>query len=188
MKKVFYIIALLGIVAVLTGNNHGEPLVSLRNTNFVVLIAFLIFVGILLYTVVPAKLATALDARATRIKTELDEARALRDEAKALLGSYDAKHKEVLEQSARIIASAKEEAQAAAAQAKADLKDSIARRLAAADEQIASAEASALRQIRESAISVAVAAAGEVLAKQATAETAAASIDAAIATVDAKFH
>jgi F-type H+-transporting ATPase subunit b len=188
MKKVFYIIALLGIVAVLTGNNHGEPLVSLRNTNFVVLIAFLIFVGILLYTGVPAKLATALDARATRIKTELDEARALRDEAKALLGSYDAKHNEVLEQSARIIASAKEEAQAAAAQAKADLKDSIARRLAAADEQIASAEASALRQIRESAISVAVAAAGEVLAKQATAETAAASIDAAIATVDAKFH
>ncbi|MDO8983372.1 ATP F0F1 synthase subunit B [Cypionkella sp.] len=188
MKKVFYIIALLGIVAVLTGNNHGEPLVSLRNTNFVVLIAFLIFVGILLYTGVPAKLATALDARATRIKTELDEARALRDEAKALLGSYDAKHKEVLEQSARIIASAKEEAQAAAAQAKADLKDSIARRLAAADEQIASAEASALRQIRESAISVAVAAAGEVLAKQATAQTAAASIDAAIATVDAKFH
>ena len=188
MKKVFYIIALLGIVAVLTGNNHGEPLVSLRNTNFVVLIAFLIFVGILLYTGVPAKLATALDARATRIKTELDEARALRDEAKVLLGSYDAKHKEVLEQSARIIASAKEEAQAAAAQAKADLKDSIARRLAAADEQIASAEASALRQIRESAISVAVAAAGEVLAKQATAETAAASIDAAIATVDAKFH
>ena len=188
MKKVFYIIALLGIVAVLTGNNHGEPLVSLRNTNFVVLIAFLIFVGILLYTGVPAKLATALDARATRIKTELDEARALRDEAKALLGSYDAKHKEVLEQSARIIASAKEEAQAAAAQAKADLKDSIARRLAAADEQIASAEASALRQIRESAISVAVAAAGEVLAKQATAQTAAASIDAAIATVDVKFH
>ena len=188
MKNVFLLIALLGIVAVLTGNNHGEPLISLHNTNFVVLLAFLIFVGILLYAGVPAKLATALDARATRIKAELDEARALRDEAKVLLASYDAKHKEVQEQSARIIASAKEEAEVAAKQAKADLKDSIARRLAAAEEQIASAEASALRQIRESAISVAVAAAGEVLAKQATAETAAASIDAAIATVNAKFH
>lgn len=188
MKNVFLLVALLGIVAVLTGNNHGEPMVSLHNTNFVVLLAFLIFVGILLYTGVPAKLAAALDARATRIKAELDEARALRDEAKALLASYDAKQKEVAEQSARIIASAKEEAEAAAKQAKADLKDSIARRLAAAEEQIASAEASALRQVRESAISVAVAAAGEVLAKQTTAETAAASIDAAIATVDAKFH
>ncbi len=188
MKNVFLLIALLGIVAVLTGNNHGEALISLRNTNFVVLLAFLIFVGILLYTGVPAKLATALDARATRIKAELDEAKALRDEAKALLASYDAKQKEVLEQSARIIASAKEEAQAAAAQAKADLKESITRRLAAAEEQIASAEASALRQVRESAISVAVAAAAEVLAKQSTAETASASIDAAIATVNAKFH
>ena len=188
MKNVFLLIALLGIFAVLTGNNHGEPLISLRNTNFVVLLAFLIFVGILIYTGVPAKLATALDARAIRIKAELDEARALRDEANALLASYDAKHKEVQEQSARIIASAKEEAQAAATQARADLKDSIARRLAAAEEQIASAEASALRQIRESAISVAVAAAGEVLASQATAETASTSIDAAIATVDSKFH
>ena len=188
MKNVFLVVALLGIVAVLTGNNHGEPLVSLRNTNFVVLLSFLIFIGILLYTGVPAKLAGLLDARAIRIKAELDEARALRDEAKVLLASYDAKHKEVQEQSARIIASAKEEAEAAAKQAKADLKISIARRLVAAEEQIASAEASALRQVRESAIAVAVAAAGEVLAKQATAQSASASIDAAIATVDAKFH
>ncbi|MDB5663487.1 ATP F0F1 synthase subunit B [Cypionkella sp.] len=188
MKNIFLVVALLGIVAVLTGNNHGADLVSLRNTNFVVLLAFLIFIGILLYTGVPAKLAGLLDARAIRIKAELDEARALRDEAKLLLASYDAKHKEVQEQSARIIASAKEEAEAAAKQAKEDLKTSIARRLAAAEEQIASAEAAALRQVRESAILVAVAAAGEVLAKQSTAQTASASIDAAIATVDAKFH
>ena len=188
MKNVFLIIALLGIVAVVTADSHGAELVSLHNTNFVVLLAFLIFVGILLYTGVPGMLAKALDARAARIKAELDEAKALRDEAKALLASYDAKHKEVAEQSARIIASAKEEAEAAAKQAKADLTASIARRLAAAEEQIASAEAGALRQVRESAISVAVAAAGEVLAKQNTAEAASASIDAAIATVDSKFH
>ena len=109
-------------------------------------------------------------------------------EAKALLASYDAKQQEVAVQSARIVASAKEEAEAAAAQAKVDLTASIARRLAAAEDQIASAEAQALRQVRESAVTVAIAAAGDLLAKQATAETASASIDAAIATVDAKFH
>lgn len=188
MKNVFLIVALLGVVAVVTGNNHGAPMISLHNTNFVVLLAFLIFMGILMYTGVPAKLAGLLDARAAQIKADLDEARALRDEAKALLASYDAKQKEVQDQSARIIASAKEEAEAAAKQAKADLKASIARRLAAAEDQIASAEGSALRQVRESAISVAVAAAGEVLAKQSSAETSAASIDAAIAQVEAKFH
>jgi F-type H+-transporting ATPase subunit b len=166
----------------------GGPFFSLRNTNFVVLVAFLVFIGILLYAKVPAKLGAMLDGRAAQIKAELDEARALREEARSLLSSYEKKQKEVQEQSERIVAAAKDEAMAAAAQAKEDLKQSIARRLAAAEDQIASAEASALRQVREKAISVAVAAAADVLAKQSSAETAAASIDDAIAQVEAKLH
>ena len=89
---------------------------------------------------------------------------------------------------ARIVANAKEEAEAAATQAKADLKVTIARRLAAAEDQLNSAQATAIRQVREQAISVAVAAAGEVLAKQADAASQAASIDAAISQVEAKLH
>lgn len=166
----------------------GGAFFSLRNTNFVVLIAFLIFVGILLWAKVPAKLGGMLDARATQIKAELDEAKALREEARALLSSYEKKQKEVQEQSERIVASAKQEALAAAKQAKEDLKVSIARRLAAAEDQIASAEAAALRQVREKAVTVAVAAAAEILAKQSTAEAAAASIDDAITQVAAKMH
>jgi F-type H+-transporting ATPase subunit b len=166
----------------------GDVFFSLRNTDFVVLIAFLVFVGVLLYFKVPAKVGGLLDARAAQIKAELDEARNLRDEARAVLATYDRKQKEVQEQSERIIAAAREEAMAAAAQAKEDLKASIARRLAAAEDQIASAEAAAIRQVREQAVSVAVAAAGDVLAKQMTADAAAGSIDAAIAQVDAKLH
>ena len=166
----------------------GDAFFSLRNTDFVVLLAFLLFVGILIKYKAPGKIVALLDARAAQIKADLAEAKALREEARLLLASYDKKQKEVQEQSERIIASAKEEAMAAAKQAKADLKQSIARRLAAAEDQIASAEASALRAVREQAVSIAIAAAGEVLAKQSTAESAAASIDAAIATVDAKFH
>ena len=77
---------------------------------------------------------------------------------------------------------------AAATQAKEDLKVSIARRLAAAEDQIAAAEASAIREVRERAIAVAVAAAGDVLSKQMTAEGASASIDTAIDQVAAKLH
>lgn len=164
------------------------PFFSLGNSNFVVLVAFLVFVGVLLYAKVPARIAGMLDARAVLIKAELDEARNLREEAKALLSSYEKKQKEVQEQADRIVSAAKEEALAAAAQAKADLKVSIARRLAAAEEQIAAAEAGAIRAVRERAINVAVSAAGEILSKQMTAEGAAASIDAAIAQVDAKLH
>lgn len=164
------------------------PFFSLYNTNFVVLLAFLVFVGILIWQKVPALLGGLLDKRALQIKSDLDEARALRDEAKALLASYDAKQKEMQVQSARIIASAKAEAEASAVQAKADLKESIARRLAGAKDQIASAEAAAIAAVRDQAVNVAIAAAGEVLAKQSTAASASASIDAAIAVVDAKFH
>ncbi len=185
MKK---LIALLAVMSASPAFAAGGPFFSLHNTNFVVLLAFLVFVGILLYAKVPAKIGSLLDARAVQIKAELDEARALREEAKALLASYERKQKDVIEQSNRIVASAKEEAMAAATQAKADLQLSIARRVAAAQEQIASAEQSAIRAVKDKAITVAVAAAGDVLAKQMTAEGAAASIDAAIAQVDAKLH
>ena len=164
------------------------PFFSLRNTDFVVLIAFIVFVGVLIYFKVPGKIAALLDARAAQIKAELEEARALREEAKALLASYERKHKEVKEQSDRIVAGAKAEAEAVARQAQLDLQASMARRLAAAEEQIQAAETSALRAVREQAISIAVAAAGDVLAKQMTAEGAAASIDAAIVQVEAKLH
>ncbi|MCU0816117.1 MAG: F0F1 ATP synthase subunit B [Cypionkella sp.] len=165
-----------------------KPFFSLANTDFVVVIGFAVFVGILLYFKVPALVTGMLDKRAVQIKAELDEARALREEAKALLSSFERKQKEVKDQADAIVAAAKVEAEAAAAQAQADLKASIARRVAAAEEQIAAAEAGAVREVREAAISVAVAAAGEVLAKQMTAEASAASIDAAIKQVEAKLH
>jgi F-type H+-transporting ATPase subunit b len=164
------------------------PFFSLANTNFIVLMAFLLFVGILLYAKVPGRITSMLDARAVQIRAELDEARALRDEAQTILASYERKQREVQDQADRIVASAKEEATAAAEQAKADLTRSIARRLAAAEDQIASAEAGAIREVRERAVQVAVAAAGAVLAKQMTPNRADAMIDAAIDQVAAKMH
>ncbi|MCX7288702.1 MAG: F0F1 ATP synthase subunit B [Rhodobacterales bacterium] len=164
------------------------PFFSLQNTNFVVLIGFLAFVGLLVYLKVPGKLTGMLDARAIQIKADLDEARALREEAKSILATYERRHKEVQEQAERIVSLARDEAMAAAEQAKAELKQSIARRMAAATDQIASAEAGAIRQVREQAVAIAVAAAGDLLARQMNAEAASASIDAAIDQVEAKFH
>ena len=165
-----------------------KPFFSLKNTDFVVSIAFLIFVGILLYFKVPALVGGMLDKRADSIKSELDEARALREEAQALLASYERKQKEVQAQADRIVASAKEEAQNAAVAAKDEIARSITRRLAAAEEQIASAEANAVKEVRDQAIIVAVGAAKEVLAKQMDAKAAGALIDESIAVVGEKLH
>ncbi|ARE83807.1 ATP synthase subunit b 1 [Roseovarius sp. EC-HK134] len=164
------------------------PFFSLSNTNFVVLLAFLLFVGFLIYVKVPTLLGKKLDERAANIKGELDEARALREEAQTLLASYERKQKDVQAQADRIVAQAKEEANAAAEEAKEEIKASIARRMQAAEEQIASAEARAIRDVRDQAVVVAVAAARDVIAKQMTAADGNALIDAAIADVEAKLH
>lgn len=164
------------------------PFLSLANTDFVVLISFIIFVGVLLYFKVPGMIGGMLKTRAEGIQSELNEARALREEAQSLLAEYERKQQEVQEQAGRIVEQAKADAEAAAVTAKADLEAAVARRLAAAEDQIASAEASAVKEVRDEAALVAVAAAREVIAKQMTATSANALIDDAIATVDAKLH
>ncbi|MFQ1699639.1 F0F1 ATP synthase subunit B [Loktanella agnita] len=164
------------------------PFFSLGNTDFVVSIAFLIFIGILLYYKVPGVVGGMLDKRADSIRAELNEAKALREEAQTLLASYERKQKEVQEQADRIVASAKEEATNAAAAAKDDIAKSITRRLATAEEQIASAQAAAVKDVRDQAIVVAVGAAKDVMAKQMDAKAAGALIDESIATVAEKMH
>lgn len=164
------------------------PFVSLHNTNFVVLIAFLIFIGILIYFKVPGAVGGMLDKRADSITAELQEARALREEAQSLLASYERKQKEVQEQADRIVAAAKDEATQAAQAAKDDIAKSITRRLAAAEDQIASAQSAAVKEVRDQAIAVAIGAAKDVIAKQMDAKSAGALIDDSIAAVGEKLH
>ena len=170
---------------------HGGdgPFFSLVNTNFVVLLGFLVFVGLLVYLKVPGKLTAMLDARAVA-----HQGRPGRSPRPAGRGQVDPGHptsasqKEVQEQADRIVARPGKRRWPRQRRPRPICKASIARRLAAATDQIASAEAAAIRQVREQAVSVAIAAAGDVLAKQMTAEAAATSIDDAIAQVAAKLH
>lgn len=166
----------------------GGAFFSLSNTDFIVLVAFLLFLGVLFYFKVPAMLSRMLDRRAEQIRADLDEARSLREEAQKLLASYERKQREVAEQAERIVRHAREEAATAAEQAKADLQAALARRIKAAEDQIASAEAAAVREVRDRAVQVAVAAAGDAIAKSMSAQDGDAMIDAAIREVEAKLH
>ena len=161
---------------------------ALSNTDFIVLIAFILFLGVLVYFKVPGMLSQMLDARAQGIQAEIDEAKTLRDEAQALLASYERKQLEVQAQADAIVEAAKQEAKAAAAQAQLDLDASITRRLAAAEDQISSAEASAVKEVRDQAITVAVAAARDVIAKKMTDAENDKLFDTAITEVASKLH
>ena len=184
MKKLTVLFALAASPALA---NEG-PFFSLHNPEFVVLIGFILFLALVAYLKVPGLIGGMLDKRAEGIKSDLDEAKALREEAQTILASYERKQKEVQEQADRIVEAAKAEAEIAATQAKEDLKASIARRLAAADEQITSAQASAVKEVRDTAIAVAVAAAEDVIAKKLTAADGNALIEDAIKDVAAKLH
>jgi len=148
--------------------------ISLRNTDFVVLLAFL--------------LAGLLDKRADTIRAELEEARKLREEAQELRASFERKKADVKEQAQRIVAKAKADAEVAAQQARVDLEASIARRLRGAEDQIASAEAAAVREVRDSAINVAIGVAGGLIAKNLSAADAGKLIEDSIATVETRLH
>jgi len=161
---------------------------KLSNTDLIVLISFLCFIAVLVYLKVPGLLSGLLDKRAAGIQSDLDEARTLREEAQTLLASFERKHKEAKDHTARIVEQAKADAEAVAEQAHADLVRSIERRVAAAEEQISSAEASAVKEVRDMAAIVAVQAARDVIAKQMTADAGNTLIDEAIAEVDAKLH
>lgn len=183
-------ITLTSVIALLTASPAfaaGGGL-SLGNTDFVVALGLIVFIGILIYFKVPSMIVGMLDGRAQGISTEIEEARKLREDAQTLLASYERKQKEVQEQADRIVASAKQEAKAAAEQARADLEVSVQRRLAAAEEQIESAQASAIKEVRDQAVLIAIAASREIIGKQMTATDGNKLIDDGIAQVDAKLH
>lgn len=160
----------------------------LNNTNIVVGIGFVIFIAVLVYVGVPGLITRKLDERSVRIKAELDEARALRDEAQTLLAGFERRQKEVKAQAEDIVVAARREAEKAADAAKEDIRKSVARRMQTAGEQIAAAEQAAVRSIKDQAVSVAVAAAADVLKGKIAAEDAGRLIDAAITEVGAKLH
>lgn len=178
----------LGLMATPAMAAGDYPFFSLRNTDIVVLMAFVVFVGILVYFKVPQKVTGLLDKRADTIREELDEARRLRDEAVEVLAAFERKQAEVKDQSDRIVARAREDAQLSAEQAKAEMQASIQRRIKTAEDQIASAEATALKSVRDTAARVAVAAAGDVIAKSMKDADADALIQESIKTVEQRLH
>ena len=138
----------------------------LENPETWVAVAFVIFVAGLGYLGVHRMIGKSLDERAGRIKAELDEARKLKDEAAALLASYQRKRQEAEGEAQEIIAGAKAEAERMAADAKAKIEEFVARRTKMAETKIAQAEAQAAADVRSAAAEAAVAAAEKILSAE----------------------
>jgi len=128
-----------------------------------VAVAFVLFLGILVYVGAHRRVIDGIDQRQARIKAELEEARRLREEAQALLVEYQRKRHDADREAEAIIATANAEAERLAAEGKTRLEDFVARRTKMAETKIAQAEAQALADVRSSAADAAVASAEKIL-------------------------
>jgi F-type H+-transporting ATPase subunit b len=128
-----------------------------------VAIAFVLFLGLLVYLGAHRRIIDGIDQRQARIKAELDEAVRLREEARAVLAEFERKGREAESEAAAIIAGAKAEAEHLASEAKTRMEDFVARRTKLAEAKIAQAEAQALADVRSAAADTAVAAAEKIL-------------------------
>ena len=133
------------------------------DATFFVGLAFLVFVGILIYYGVHRMLLKTLDERAAAIRAEIDEAQRLREEAQSLLAGYERKQRDALKDAEDMVVHAREEAERDAKAQAVKLEEAVARREQMALDKIALAEAQAEREVRAAAVDLAIAAAARVV-------------------------
>jgi F-type H+-transporting ATPase subunit b len=153
-----------------------------------VLVAFILFIALMVYLKVPAMVAKMLDERAAKIAKDLDEAKKLREEAQALLDSYKSKRAEAEKEAAGIVAQAKSDAEEYAEEARKKLAESIERRTRQAEQKIAQAEAAAVKDVRNVATELAIAAASKLSAEAAKGTKGAKLIEESIAAVKTRLN
>lgn len=155
---------------------------------FWVLVSFTLFVAMLVYYKVPGLITKALDDRAEAIRSELEEARRLRDEAQELLADYQKKAMEAETEAKVIIEEAKREAEAIGAEARRALQENLERRTRLAEEKIARAEAQAVAEVRAAAVDKALAAAETVLKGRVSGDLAGSLVDQGIRDLKSKLN
>lgn len=135
----------------------------LTTDTFWALVGLVLFLAIAVYFGVPGMVVRSLDNRTNRIKTEIDEARKLREEAQALLADYQRRRRDAEKEAEAIVEEARREAERMTRDANEKLREMVERRTQSAEDKIAQAEAQAIADVRTRAAEIAVDAARRVL-------------------------
>ena len=159
----------------------------LEDPTFWVAVAFLVF-AVLAAKPVSRALTGALDARSARIRAELEEAQALREEAQKTVAEFKRKQRDALKEAERILDHAKVEAKRLRERAERDLEVALERREQTALDKISQAEAQALQAVRDQAIEVALLATAKLISENLDPERSGAMIDQAIRDLSGKLH
>ena len=137
---------------------------GLTSTGWVA-VAMIVVILLMIWKKVPGMIGKMLDARIAGIRTQLDEAKALRAQAEAIRTEYEAKAKTAHVEAKAMKAHAHTEAAAIIAKAKAGAEDLMTRRAKMAEDKIAAAERAAIAEVRARAADAAAKAAGILIAE-----------------------
>ena len=113
-----------------------------------VAIGFILFILLLVYFKVPGQITKILDNRADKIRSELDEAKKLREEAQSMLADFQKKNKEAEKNAKALIDETKKLAKNYEKEAKSKFDENMERRKKLLDEKLKRAEVEALNQIK----------------------------------------
>ena len=134
----------------------SKKMVSLDNTDFVVLISFLIFVGVLIYFKVPSIVGAFLDKRSNDIQSEIEKAGEILEEAKKILSSIEADHIRTSETIEKMVMTAKDRAGEEEEKAKKHIEELMKSKLLSAEGQVRSNERKILEEIEARAIDLSI--------------------------------
>jgi len=149
-------------------------------TMLVGLAMFIVF-AIMVWKKVPGAIGRSLDGKIAAIRSQLDEAAALRREAETLKAEYETKARAADADAASIVERARHEADSILAKAQTDAESLVERRTRMAEDKIAAEERSALQQLRATAADAAAKAAARIIAERHDGTSDRALIDQAIA-------
>ena len=134
----------------------SNKMFSLENTDFVVLISFLLFVGILIYFKVPSIIGAFLDKRSNEIQDEIQRASEILEEAKTILSSIEADHIKTSETIEKMITNTKDRALEEEEKAKKYIEELMKNKLSSAEGQVKSSERKILEEIERRAIDLSI--------------------------------
>ena len=134
----------------------SKKIISLDNTDFVVLISFLIFVGVLVYFKVPSIVGAFLDKRSNDIQNEIEKAGEILEEAKKILSSIEADHIRTSETIGRMVQTAKSRAGDEEEKAKKNIEELMKNKLISTEGQVMSNERKILEEIEGRAIDLSI--------------------------------
>lgn len=155
-----------------TETGHGGAVTHVEPELFglapfqIVSLAMLVLVLVMLWKRVPGAVTRGIDGRIAAIRQQLEEAKALRNEAEQLRAEYVAKIAGAEKDAEAMLANAKAEADDILAKAEADGKAMIARRERMATDKIAAAEREALDSVRNKAVAAATVASRKLIAEK----------------------